>query len=348
MNGLKITIITWNLGLSIKHIHDWTTELKSWTIFDKTSDIIFITLQESTSNVCNQIHTALIKILDQYDIFYKGEGSNIPTLSYYVCGYLCIKKSIVARNQVAINTIKLNEQTVCITKSGVCTKPTIGIAVQVFNKNLLFIGSHLPVDTKLDDMGYLDRVKAINEIKHNIIDVLSGKIGEFNNIFWAGDMNFRISSNNIDQLDTAMNKIPALRQFYEYTRNFKPTCRYIEMQPDDPKIDQDDYIDSRLYDLGYDDKRIPSHCDRVIYSGKVGIAEYSSYPVSEDDFPLAIRYSDHNPVVLKCIVYDVDPALRPKHWNISVNDIFGDSDSVGYEKQYLKYKSKYCKLKGLI
>jgi len=121
-----------------------------------------------------------------------------------VFGYLFVKKSIkVARSSG--NT----QNSVCIYKRmygiSACTKPSVGIGIIVAKENkqhkLIFIGSHLPIDTKdKETLGNLDRIDAIKIINDDVILPITKELDGCDTVFWAGDMNFRMID-DVDQLD---------------------------------------------------------------------------------------------------------------------------------------------------
>jgi hypothetical protein len=281
-----------------------------------------------------------------------GEGSMIPTLNFWVFGYLCIKKSLSEK-------CTLIKQSMCITKWMMCTKPSIGFGINLSGNSFIFVGSHFPVDTSdKNTYGYADRINAVHDIKTNLIDKIANQLGAKNpNIFWAGDMNFRIQSDetDTDQLscftsgcfddnknNTACEILnqtvkytdcESIRGFVEAPRdvNYHKSCRYQEYNDE---IDILQFLNPRKYDS----KRKQSYCDRIIYRGKINPKKYSSWPNTPDPkiYPLSIAYSDHEPVYLYGTI-DVNTSVQ-----------LGGKVSDSYFKKYMKYKIKYLEAKKLM
>jgi hypothetical protein len=332
MTSLGIKIITWNMGNSINKILDWTSELQKWTIISPDSDILFITIQETTWDIGSvKFLEALKNKLDnQYNIFFEGNGSYLPYTAFYVFGYLCVKKNINIKDNTVGST--------CIYKYYVCTKPTIGFGIVIDNRKLLFICSHLPINTykkEYDDLGYKDRIEAMQRVTDEVINTVSKTINGADVIFWAGDMNFRIETNseNTEQLTKLLTNPPEfLKEFQEDKINFKPSCRLIEYD----KENYDTFIKNRIESSGYDKLRNPSYCDRIIYkyNKKNNLTiipkKYFGWPTTVDNYPLSIAYSDHTPVCFEC-------KLIMKHQT-------GGGNNDHYKMKYYKYKSKYINL----
>lgn len=349
--SLSFAIVTWNMGKSIKKINDWTDEISQWSIIDKSHDIIFITFQEASKHVGSKlIYEAIQTKLPDHDVIVNGEGSMIPTLNFWVFGYLCIKKSLSKK-------CTLIKQSVCITKWMMCTKPSVGFGINFGGTHFIFVGSHFPVNTSdKDTYGYVDRINAIHDIKTNLIDKIADQLGAKNpNIFWAGDMNFRIQSDdaNTEQFNCftsgcmgtnnnstceILNETikytdcESIRGFVEALRdsNYHKSCRYQEYNDD---IDIVQFLNPRNYDA----KRKQSYCDRIIYRGKINPGKYSSWPNTSDPkiYPLSIAYSDHEPVYLNGTI-DMNTLIQSG----------GKSTNI-YFKKYMKYKMKYIEAKKL-
>ena len=344
MSELKIKIITWNIGKSIKEIKSWNDELQKWTIINEDSDIIFITIQEASKEVGSKgFPNALKNKLKNYTIYFEGEGTIMPGQDFYVYGYLCVKNSLIKQIEIPPVPNNIPDKTidaVCIRKKGACTKPTLGFGIKISGKKLVFICSHLPVDTtdkEYGSFGYNDRVQAMKTIQKEVIDDVSNSIGNnIDNIFWAGDLNFRVQIDEsgkptFEQLDQLVSKHEVLLNFKEHTKNnIKKTCRYLEY---DGKSDYSQFVLNRQNGHSYDPKRTPSYCDRILYKGNFTPKQYYSWPptpiINLDQYPKSIAFSDHEPVVLEGSI------------------ITGQSGGNDYYKfKYYKYKSKYLHLKN--
>ncbi len=321
---LSIKCITWNMGKSVKKITDWKTEIYEWTIIAPDTDIIFITIQETSHEIGQNIFYEALKIkLPNYSIFHEGEGiSNRITGDFYVYGYLCVKTSVNIIKKPIINDSKDNTiNSMCIYKTGVCTKASVGFGIIIDETKLIFVCSHLPVNTKdkIDaSFGYQERIDAMKIIKTNIIDNVKKSLGGMDYIFWGGDMNMRIQTdiNKTEQLEQILNSnIPELFGFKEWNKdNIKKTCRYIEYNEKHDNYGQ--FIEKRnniQVESGYDPKRNPSYCDRFIYNGNLLDAKYYSWPQSLS-YPKSIAYSDHSVVVFETKITHKLPLIANFYW----------------------------------
>ena len=355
MSDLSVRIITWNVGDSPKHFttaDQWTAELKKWPLGN--DDIIFITLQETSKELGSKIFAdALIQKLDSYKIFYEGEGPKIGP-DFYVFSYLCVKKSITIKNPPIPNNKK--DKTIdagCIYKFGSCTKPSVGIGAEINGTKLVFVGSHLPINTKDKEnasLGYAERIDAIQKMQKEVIQDVENAIGGSDVVFWTGDFNMRVQTDGMEQLEIALKK--ELSDFTEPDKTYvRRTCRIKEKGETD---DLDTYIKTRLSDDDnkFDTKRKPSYCDRVIYRDpgrKFKLTEYYSWPKAntpKDKVPDSIVHSDHDMVVLVGTIETQTKQIKsnklnkpnkPKRNPVSTGGSFFD--------KYMKYKTKYLALK---
>ncbi len=321
---LSIKCITWNMGKSVKKILDWKTEIYEWAIISPDTDIIFITIQETSKEIGQNIfYEALKTKLPNYSIFHEGEGiSNRLTGDFYVYGYLCVKSGINITKKPIPNDSKDNTiNSMCIYKTGVCTKASIGFGIVIDETKLIFICSHLPVNTKDKlnaSFGYNERIDAMKLIKTHIIDNVRESLDGVDYIFWGGDMNMRIQTdtNKTEQLEQILNSnIPEFVGFKEWDKtNIKKTCRYIEYN--EKTDDYSQFIEKRndiSIESGYDPKRNPSYCDRFIYTGNLLNAKYYSWPQSLI-YPKSIAYSDHSVVVFDTKIIKKLPLIVNFYW----------------------------------
>jgi hypothetical protein len=312
------------MGKSLKLIKDWKDELEKWTIIDPKMDIICITIQETSKECGSKLFlNALKDKLTDYTIVSEGEGPIVPGLNFHVYVYVCIKNKIIT---------KKSTQTLCIRKQGMCTKPSVGIGVDLGCVKLVFAGSHFPIDTKdKATLGFAERISAMKEINSKVIKPLTKKLGNDNiKVFWAGDMNFRIQSNGEEQLECLIEGCKQWRKQQhvdvcphlldkkildeclpegdlltesEGVDTFEKSCRYKESKEgSEAKTISLRFSDS---DKKYDKKRIPSYCDRILTRGNgISINTYTSWPIhtSANIYPLSILYSDHEPVYMTGII----------------------------------------------
>jgi hypothetical protein len=326
MSTVSIKVISWNMGESINKIENWDNELEQWDVINNGEDIIFITLQEATDEIGrNVFFQALNKKLKNYTIYQDSEGSNVPTITFHVFGFVCIKDGVNVNRIPYVGSGHPSVSSTCIYKYYVCTKPSQGFGLIVNGKKIIFIGSHFPVNTN-DKLTYglQERIEAIKKVKEEVIKNIANSLGGVDTIIWAGDMNFRIQSDGTEQLDTLLKGSIELKEYNEFTKNFQPTCRFKEF---DDTVEYDKFTKDRQYD----DKRIPSYCDRIIYKGNFIPIDYYSYPKDKSKYPKSIAYSDHEPVVLEGY--------------ISTSMKGGDGMSGHYKHKYYKYKSRYLSLK---
>lgn len=351
MSGLSVRIITWNVGDSLKLIKsgEWVSELQKWPLGNE--DIIFITLQETSNEFGSKIFAdALKKRLGSYEIFYEGEGPKLGK-DFYVFSYLCVKSGIKINNKPVPNDKK--DKTIdaaCIYKLGACTKPSVGIGAKINGIGLIFVGSHLPInpkDKKNESLGYDERIDAIQKIQKEVIQDIEKAIDGADIVFWAGDFNMRIQSDDTEQLAVALNK--ELTDFEEPKKkaNVRRTCRIKEKG----EIDNQDTYNKRRFDdddeKRFDSKRKPSYCDRVIYKvlkHNFEPTEYYSWPngeVPKEDIPESIVHSDHDMVVL---VGTIKTETKQKKSNEPKKRTPVSTGGSFFDK-YMKYKTKYLALK---
>jgi len=357
LSELSVRVITWNVGDSPKHFttaDQWGAELQKWPLGN--DDIIFITLQETSKELGEIFADALKKGLAGYQIFHEGEGPKLGR-DFYVFSYLCVKND----HKVKINTKPIpndkKDKTIdatCIYKFGLCTKPSVGIGAKINGTKLIFVGSHLPINTKDKEnasLGYKERIEAIKKIQMEVIQDVEKAIEGSDVVFWTGDFNMRIQSDDKEQLEIALKK--ELSDFAEYdTVNVRRTCRIKEIGETE---DRSKYIDLRLSDdeTKFDTKRIASYCDRVIYKDpghKFEPTEYYSWPNADtpkNNVPQSIVHSDHDMVVLVGKIKTETKTETKQTKQIKSNKPKQNPVSTGgsFFDKYMKYKTKYLALK---
>jgi hypothetical protein len=184
-----------------------------------------------------------------------------------------------------------------------CTKSSLGFAVIINTTKIIFICSHLPIDLNdhyLEKLGYNERAEAMRDTKTIIINKMIEIIGEPTVILWGGDLNFRIQSDGVEQLERFMSR--ELANYTEVGREFLQTSKYVEF--DSHKSGYNTFVRKRKSPIhAYSLLRIPSYCDRVIYKGQFTPIGYYSWPFKShknpSEYPKSIAYSDHEPVVLE-------------------------------------------------
>lgn len=214
-----------------------------------------------------------------------------------------------------------------------CSKGTAGVSMNVPGKGqVILMGSHFPVNTKdKATFGYEQRITAISTSLKEVFKTLRKPNVQNVLAIWAGDMNFRantmVSDGRVvaDQLKTAQQSgafnvepsqiavntndaistpknvsIKNSKKFVEMPLEFPPTCRLRECTSklcpvcDRSKTENMNRLDNEAKEKCYDDRRIPSYCDRILFyvSGEsVSLVpiEYKSWSTGQ-----GIEYSDHN------------------------------------------------------
>lgn len=388
-NQLSVKILTWNMGKSVSKIKNWIEELRNWTVLtEKNPDIFFISIQEADPAAGKAFKHGLHSILNSYEIYSDSEGTIVPGYNYHVFGYLCIKRDLMKftaplsptklidsdRNQLVLKPLpkRINpsndktffSKSMCIYKNRSCTKSSVGFGVIVYGHKFIFIGSHLPVNTKdKQTYGLNQRKDAMHRIQQDIVSGTQRRFGiKFDSVFWCGDMNFRVDPDGSEQLSTFMGSDP-IKFFKEATREFKPTCRFLEW---DGTQNYNTFSTNRLENAiqSYDPRRIPSYCDRVIWnSSAFTYTKYDSFPNKNDTLTKSIAYSDHNAVFLEGNVkyirrmqsspvfgstkyYSDNRIMSLQETNIASHRRSSAvmNQSVDYQR-YIKYKTKYLDLK---
>lgn len=237
---LVVRILTWNMGKNSMEQKDWENEIrKSWGPIagkDGDYDCLLIALQEDHRGKYGKFKDAVNTIINGDFVLVEDSVEGPPELSklnFSVRTLMYLRTSVFGKN------FDVRKNNVCLKRTVYCTKATAGVAV-IANINgkiieLLFMGSHLPIDTNTDDLGYADRIAAIETSMKEVYDKLEDATIKYRAAFWAGDLNFRKdtpfkSGGNPtkDQLKHALSTRPAafFREFVESEDpNFNPTCK---------------------------------------------------------------------------------------------------------------------------
>lgn len=272
---LKISFVTANIEYCEKEYSNNKSAIDKFVtniIPQKKEDIFVVTIQE-----CNWSCKIAKDIIDKmkeksnYNVFKKSCG--IP--GFTVVLLIFVKESL--KGSVTTETVNLIWKR---TKCSIVSK--LDLTYNNEKKSIIFVGSHLPIDTsKVEDvedyLGYQKRKDAFKKTL-NVVK----KYGDNIPIVWGGDMNFRKPpGDEEDQLTTYIrDPIEGVQFKEEDISKICPTCK-IEVSK------RQDSQGTTCLNI-YHQKRNPSHCDRIIYSGdNIEQKEYASV-----DLPC----SDHNGV----------------------------------------------------
>lgn len=175
---------------------------------------------------------------------------------------------------------------------------------------LTFVASHLPFEPSKPDLGNKRRLAAVGDVLQHLMGNPTNKKAPAL-LVWAGDLNFRTTTQGEDQLQEALNarvlKLPpgfgplqAVRADHgptckvrpselAYNRSVRCSKEYTEPKPVGSQV--------ALTPECYDPKRVPSYCDRVLVSvrgkcsGQLGRARAHVLLLK------GTERSDHNPVM---------------------------------------------------
>ncbi len=308
---LRVKILTWNMGDNKKKQEDWLEEIKkSWSIITlKDYDILGLSLQEDWKGTYGKMGEAVEQYLgNEFTmVSHAVEGPpDLTKLSFSVRAFLYFRKSIFPTYQVRRNDV-------CLKRTVYCSKGTAGLSIIAQAPNnkimqIILMSSHLPIDTKKEDLGYEERVKAVAKTFQEVYDNIVDETVMQRVAFWAGDINFRAGTPTRpggnptpDQLDYTVSVRPAsfFRDFIEPAVEFPPTCKMKSCDKlgcpacrnrASTSLDHTCYVEESK--KGH---REPSHCDRILYrsDGVDGeIVEYKSWSGSA-----SLVQSDHAMVV---------------------------------------------------
>lgn len=274
--SFRVRVITWNMGENKKSQLDWAGELRqNWEIITKQDyEVLFLTVQEDEggSAFAKAVEGAIGK---KYDLLIQ-ESTSVPFVKFSIKGLLFTRSTL----RPLLSSPKAEKT--CL--QSICTKSTVGMSLLIGEQvQLIFMGSHFPVDTKKADLGFDERVKAGEKSLTKVFNQLRDPKKTRFAAFWAGDLNFRFLSGT-DQLSRA-----GRFGWSEEVITFPPTCKMTTKGTCDRK-----QSDKTRQAGCYEDKRQPSWCDRILYRGSSGLivpGKYLSYSDAK-----AIQESDHNMV----------------------------------------------------
>ena len=349
-NNLKIRMITWNMeGTSNKQKKDnWVSELKQfWTkVGDCSStpfgklggdgkscfDILLVNVQEDwrTSGSFGNFSEAIKDVLnaEENDTIWEMKKIEMEGAPDFIGKPFSVKLYMFYKFDYAsvLTDAKFNFAKTCLKeKIKMCSKATVGISIYIPKTKTLLItmGSHLPVATDNEDMGYSKRViavkKSIDEVFKKLLNEAAKAENEILSVvsLWSGDMNYRrntpVYAGNVvdDQLEYALSteklfNIDSLskgtpKSFQEQAITFPPTCKLHSCndQACDMCRQQKNWngtinnITTTCYHTEGDKKREPSHCDRILFYSQ---GNATMIPVSYVSWAAAhsVQRSDHN------------------------------------------------------
>jgi hypothetical protein len=220
-NNKNSIIFTWNMGgLILKDINNGLDKLvKDFNLLNY--DLIIFCLQESTDTdlfpelIVERLKEFRISIATSHSL---GKKFNVRLLVFDKT--IGIKSSDIKLNPNASLDECLHPSLI-IRTANLETNPFKLIfnnksLVSIKIDGLTILSCHLPIDTKLKDLGNQRRIKAIRKIKLMFKDE--------SNLLIAGDLNFRIVDNK-DQLTTYLKNQTCLNMI-EFTPELKiKTCK---------------------------------------------------------------------------------------------------------------------------
>ncbi|KAL6930091.1 hypothetical protein ACO0SA_001498 [Hanseniaspora valbyensis] len=324
--NVNILIGTYNCNnISAPHV-----DLKPWLfpIGDKFKpDMVVLGLQEvielSAGSILNADYsklkyweTLVFNCLNQYDDYVMLRTEQMSSLMVI----FFVKKSLSEKvKQVEGSSKKTGFGGITGNKGGVAIRFEFG------STSFAFVNSHLAAGQQQ----VYERCVDFDNIYDNIKFSRGRTLAMHDNIFWLGDLNFRLNLPNesvrkvlqtcetgddyqkllqYDQLNEQVNfKKTIFKGFYEPTIKFPPTYKY--------------NVGTDLYDTS-EKARTPSWCDRILYKGE------DIRPLSYSD--AVLRFSDHKPVyaAYRVKVDFVDEAKKQKIINEHKQPGLGEEPSL--------------------
>lgn len=230
-NSFDILFITWNQENLEVNCDD---VFKGFDDFNKY-DIVVLSQQESIKN--DTLQTSLVeKYSNTYNIFKDSIGGGV--LVDPITGHFYVRIAVMVKKDKVNASLYKYEKAYsyqCLGSSYYpfsCTKTIIGVGVAIklddkeFSLNVF--GCHMPINTKLDDLGYNERVTAYKTMESHMQTFSKLGVGKFvaELDIIGGDMNFRYNSGiEGDQLIEGMKKGEVFGSFKEGEITFGPTCK---------------------------------------------------------------------------------------------------------------------------
>eukprot|EP01105_Mastigella_eilhardi_P000555 TRINITY_DN1062_c1_g1_i1.p1 TRINITY_DN1062_c1_g1~~TRINITY_DN1062_c1_g1_i1.p1 ORF type:complete len:458 (+),score=103.64 TRINITY_DN1062_c1_g1_i1:735-2108(+) len=270
--------------------------VEGW-IGNETYDIVVLCVQEC---MYDTLFEGVIQ--DLGDEYFKLEVASILTVKMAV---------FVHKNHV----VKIRNIERSYEKTGigniVGNKGAVAIAFQFHETSFCFIGSHLAA--------HQARVEERNKDYHNIVSNIGvgvtsfSPLEQFDHLIWCGDLNYRLdlpreeaaslaeqgrweALQQHDQLLAERAKGTVFHSFREGPLEFPPTYKYA--------------IGSRKYDIGGKKQRVPSWCDRILWSSLAGAPPLVQQRYCCYD---GLTSSDHSPVLSvfeACTLLPAPPPAR--------------------------------------
>ena len=352
-----IKVLTFNVDSDGKIKHNLTEMQNAFNNFikEKLSDdsILFISFQEDKSTP--------VLLTEDFKNFLMIEGYKVIVNSKGI-SHFHIHSIIITKlnyDTLTVETKRLNWKN---------TKNYIVNHITFNNYNISFISTHFPIDTSDKDklnLGYSIRAKILD-------DILIKFVKNNNIVVLAGDLNFRINMDGIEQLTQFINQKKSeynISEIFDINK-FGPTCKIDpepqikgseicqnhfnnrQFEPTQLKCNKNKQTDIETCECGtlqcshaincYDKKykRIPSYCDRVLTIQKQQNKIYDVTIVNSEIAGTIDKFSDHNAVY-------VEFQININDNDNDDNDNDNDNDNDTYVQKYLKYKQKYLKLKHI-
>jgi hypothetical protein len=324
-DALRIRVITFNLGDNEKTQDQWLDELKTWKELNRFDyDILGFALQEDFANFLAYGHLmqALTMFLSQNGFKLAVSDSTNPLKfnePFAVKAALFIRSSIFDRSFIA-PTAYIAKKSICLgswLRRLACTKASVGVSIRLgapYMLHLTLIGSHMPIETKKEDLGYEARISAMNQTVNSVVNKLVTPSSNSNMdtlLIWTGDLNFRKDLQRNDQLTKALEASSGfgmgLKENVELLASINPTCKLVSCHGGQqcPNCRQNPQTaDAACFDAGGKHgkapkvPRVPSNCDRVLYrfwprdnnDQRLSAKKYAAFVEN------AVLQSDHNAV----------------------------------------------------
>ena len=294
-NPLLIYIVTWNIhGKQPLNEHLSTLLPKN-----KFYHMYIIATQECMRTISASFLSSSKELWENQLKEYFGNSydnlinSNLSAFHISVFVHSSIKNKFTNLQSGSVKTGFLNLM---------ANKGCVAVAFEYLNKKICLIGCHLSSGEKNDDERNNDFERINHELnftpyennKKEININFENKTDYFDIVIWAGDFNYRIESQNKEEILKLIHESNCLKlikndglhkqiklgnidinHFQEGEIYFLPTYKFVE--------------ESNNYDAS---KRNPGYTDRILYKSRfindLKLCEYSSY--------MDIKYSDHKPV----------------------------------------------------
>lgn len=319
-NSLRLRVLTFNLGENKKSKAEWEQEFAQWPMLtDKQYDLLSVALQEdfATQLAQGKLRQALTEFMAKQGYAEAVKASTTPAKinePFAVKGVTFVRKDIYDSAFLAPNNARepyVSTKTLCLgagLKKVACTKATVGIKTVLggpYSLDYTFLASHMPINTKVDDLGYAERVEAMKQSVAKVVLPLTPATPKNRLLVWAGDLNFRTDAGGKDQLTEALRSEQgfgiSLREDEARLLQMKPTCKMVPCTDQACPICRQRVSESDPTCYQTETKkgqRVPSRCDRVLHAFVPRSSASSVTQTAYNAFSApAVRISDHNAVV---------------------------------------------------